>query len=106
MSSTMKNILGPLVMLTLAFGGYYMYTQSGSSDLELGESALTQDMLTNTQVFIERRAVLDKVKMDTEIFSDPIFRSYKTFSTPIQKESTGRANPFGRTTTQGNVGGL
>ncbi len=97
MSSTMKNITIALVLITVAFVGYYMYAQNGAESGE-GDMSLTQDMLTNTQVFIERRALLDKTTIDTEIFSDPVFKSYKTFNTPILEESVGRPNPFGKTT--------
>ncbi len=98
MSSTMKNITVSLLVITFAFGGYYMYTQSGDSGLGEDEMSLTQDMLVNTQVFIERRSVLDKVTIDTEIFTNPVFKSYKSFTKPVLAEPVRRENPFGKIT--------
>jgi hypothetical protein len=98
MSSTMKNITVSLVVITLAFGGYYVYTQKGDSELGEDQMSLTQEMLVNTQVFIERRNILDKVTIDTEIFQNPVFRSYKSFTKPILEEPIRRENPFGKTT--------
>ena len=106
MSSTMKNITIALVLITVAFVGYYMYAQKGASELGESDMSLTQDMLLNTQVFIERRTLLDKTTIDTEIFSDPIFKSYKSFNTPILEESIGRPNPFGKTTVGNSAGGF
>jgi hypothetical protein len=100
MSPTTKNIAGTLLALTLAFAGYYMYAQNGDISTGVDTELMTQEMLTNTRVFIERRAVLDKTQVDTEIFSDPVFRSYRTFSTPVPEEKTGRENPFNFTSPQ------
>ncbi len=100
MSPTMKNIAIALVVITIAYGGYYFYAQNGKS-IDSSDFLLSEDVLASTQVFIERRAVLDTVKVDIEIFSDPVFRSYKSFSTQVLDEDIGRSNPFGKTTANG-----
>lgn len=92
----MKNILVVLIAFTVAFGGYYFYTQSKNASLNTGDVALTEDMMLATQVFIERRAILDRVRLDTTVFDDPVFRSYRSFREPLEEEPYGRSNPFGR----------
>lgn len=91
----MKNILVVLIAFTVAFGGYYFYSQSSDSTGS-GVVELTEEMMLSTQIFIERRATLDRVRLDTALFDDPVFRSYRSFSEPIQSEPYGRTNPFGR----------
>lgn len=95
MSSSVKNIATILLALTFAFAGYYLYVQSKNSDLPSeGEVSLTEDMLKNTKVFIERRKVLDSIVIDTSVFQNPVFRSYQSFSEEVEEESFGRDNPF------------
>lgn len=94
MSPLIKNIGGALLALTLAYVGYSFYVQSSDAALESGASSYTEQMVTDAQIFIERRATLDRLKIETQIFSDPVFSSYKTFSTPIQQTAVGRKNPF------------
>ena len=94
MSSTMKNIVVPLLAVTLAYAAYVFFIQG---DTTLDEATLTDDVLLRTQVFIERRAVLGAVAIDVTLFEDPVFRSYKSFSETVQSEPFGRSNPFGRT---------
>lgn len=93
MSPLLKNLGGILVALTLAYVGYSIYTQNSSVALQSG-STYSEQMVIDAQVFIERRATLDRLKIETGIFSDPVFNSYKSFSTPVQVSSVGRSNPF------------
>lgn len=103
MSSSMKNILVILGAFTVAFGGYYMYAQNKNSTLETGSSEVTDDILLSTQVFIERRVILDAVQLDVSLFEDPVFRSYQTFALPVRTEPYGRTNPFGPATVSQSV---
>lgn len=95
MSPAMKNIVVPLLAVTLTYVAYVFFIQ-GDTVLDEGVG-LTDEVLLSTQIFIERRALLDTVSIDAALFEDPVFRSYRTFSTPVEDESFGRANPFGRT---------
>lgn len=99
MSQTMKNITVALLALTLAYAGYYMYTMNDSSSLSTGGTeVLTDAMLAKTQLFIERRVILSDVKMDTTVFDDPVFNSYKGLNVKIEETEVGRDNPFSRAT--------
>lgn len=96
MSPTMKNILIGLVLFTVAYFGYLTFSQSGDMNIDSASSSYTDEMIANAQIFIERRNVLDSVKFDTEIFTNPVFSSYQTFTTPAREDSVGRTNPFSR----------
>lgn len=95
MSPTMKNIVVPLLAVTLTYAAYVFFIQ-GDTVIDEG-AVLTDDVLLRTQVFIERRALLSNVAIDAALFEDPVFRSYKSFSDTVEREPFGRSNPFGRT---------
>ena len=95
MSPTMKNIVVPLLAVTLTYAAYVFFIQ-GDTVIDEG-ATLTDDVLLRTQVFIERRALLSSVVIDAALFEDPVFRSYKSFSDAVESEPFGRSNPFGRT---------
>lgn len=95
MSPTMKNIVVPLLAVTLTYAAYVFFIQ-GDTVVDDG-ATLTDEVLLRTQVFIERRALLDTVAIDVALFEDPVFRSYRSFATPVEDEPFGRSNPFGRT---------
>lgn len=94
MSTTAKNIFIALAVLTAVFAGFYMYLQYKSGDSSMGQNELIEAMVARTQVFIERRTILDSIDLQTEIFTDPVFTSYRSFSEPVIPESFGRENPF------------
>lgn len=96
MSPTMKNIVVPLLAVTLTYAAYVFFIQNDSAAIDDG-AILTDDVLLRTQVFIERRALLGTVSIDVALFEDPVFRSYRSFSEAVESEPVGRTNPFGRT---------
>jgi len=101
MSPTIKNITAILVTLTLAFIGYYLYSQNKNASLSSDSSvSSTQDMLISTQIFIERRVLLENVKLETQVFSNPLFRSYRSFELLVNDQNVGRTNPFSDTDSQ------
>ena len=93
-SGILKNILIILGLATVAFAGYYMYIQQGTTTLDGTSDAQFQAMLTNTQVFIERRQELDAIDLDTSIFEDRRFTTLITYTQPLEPIQTGRTNPF------------
>jgi 16S rRNA C967 or C1407 C5-methylase (RsmB/RsmF family) len=82
-----------LIVLTLAAGGYYWYTQNDSMSVAENEQVIA-DMLSNTQVFIDRRQQLERISLNLSLFEDPVFRSLQSYRTEIQPQSIGRDNPF------------
>jgi len=96
MSPLTKNITTVLVALSLAFVGYYLYNQNKNSGLSYGDGDYSnQEMLSNTQIFIERRSLLDGITLNTDILMDPVFQSYRTYRSPEASAPVGgRENPF------------
>ena len=94
MNSTLKNIITLLVLFVFAFLGYYIFIQDGKLEVDGVGSDISEETLANTKLFIERRAILNQIKIDTSIFENKQFVSYRTFSSPIQPRPEGRTNPF------------
>jgi hypothetical protein len=97
MGKIVTNLVIILGFITVAFAGYYIFIQQGGSVLEFSSNEQTmQNMLNNTQVFIDRRQALSKIDLAGGIafFDDAQFRSLRSFSTPIEDRPVGRDNPF------------
>lgn len=104
MSKTTQNLIVVLGLITIAFAGYYIYTQQSTSlvSFESNEQVM-QNMLNNTRVFIERRQTLDQVQMDLSLFEDDRFESLRSFRTPIEERPVGRPDPFADPAVGGGV---
>lgn len=96
MSDTIKNIAGSLILLTVVFGGYYFYAQSGgAADGELSATEQEYQMnLSKTSVFIARSQELSQIMIDTSVLEDDRFQSLKSFSRPVSDVPLGRPDPF------------
>ena len=95
MGKTATNLSIVLGLITVAFAGYYLYTQRAASTLEFTATGpTTQNMLQNTRVFIEHRQTLDAIELDIGFFEDPRLLSLQSFTTPIQTQPVGRPDPF------------
>lgn len=92
-NTLIKNITVALVILTMAFLGYYLFTMRDEITLS-GGTATGQNLFSDVQKYAERRQVLDQIRLDTSLFSDERFLSLKgyTATTPVYQE--GRQNPF------------
>lgn len=95
MGKTLTNLSVILGLITIAFGGFYLYTQYGTSSL--GTSANSQNMLNETKIFIERGEILQKTTLDIGFFEDERFRSLRSYTTPINEYPIGRPDPFSST---------
>jgi len=95
MSNTAKNLIIILGLITVAFAGYFMFMQQSATTLSFdANDEVLQNMLANSQIFIERRQQLQNVTLDTEFFTDPRFTSLQSFDNPIVEQPVGRSNPF------------
>ena len=95
-----KNIFIVLGLATVAFAGYYMYTTQGSSVLNTDNNeAVMQNMLSNTQVFIQRRQELSRIDIGsaTALFEDERFLSLVTYTDEVAEQPVGRGDPFAET---------
>lgn len=94
MSPLLKNITTLLIVVTIGFVGYYIFAQNNLTDISTDNEFLQEDMYAKTQLFIGYRASLDKVTIDTSVFENPLFLSYRKFTEPINTQAVGRGNPF------------
>lgn len=95
MSNTAKNLIVILALITVAFAGYFMFMQQSATTLRFSTNdQVLQNMLTNSQLFIERRQQLEQVTLDTEFFDDDRFRSLRSFDRQVIEQPIGRTDPF------------
>lgn len=94
MDSSIKNIAIVLVILTFAFLGYYLFIQQDQTNLSFNNEDVNQELFVVVQKYIERRSILDKVSLKTEILNDDRLRSAVSYSTDVVEQPVGRENPF------------
>lgn len=95
MGSLFKNSTIALGIITVVFGGYYLYTQQATESLGAVDAEQSlQAMLSNTSVFISHSQELDRINLDLSIFEDQRFRSLRLYTAPVKEQATGRSNPF------------
>ncbi len=98
MGNTIKKITLILGLVTVTFGGYYIYIQqSVSSEVAFESEQALQAMLARTSVFISHSQELDQINLDLTILEDQRFRSLKLYTRPVEDQPIGRTNPFGST---------
>lgn len=103
MGKSINNLIVLLGLVTIAFGGYYVYTKSSTwLDFSSNEEVM-RNMQMNTNVFIEHRKVLDTVQLDTEFFEDARLRSLRSYRSPIEERPVGRTDPFAEAEIGGGV---
>lgn len=95
MGKTATNLSIVLGIVTVAYAGYYFYTQKIPvlSEFQVNQQTL-DNMLNNTKVFITHRDTLSRVRLDYSFFEDERFLSLQNFRTPVPDQSIGRSNPF------------
>lgn len=95
MGKTVTNLITVLGVGIVAFAGYYVYSQKIATEAEFIASG--QDMeniLNETNVFIERSKILSRVDLDISFFEDERLLSLQSFRTPVEDLPVGRHNPF------------
>ncbi len=96
MEKSLKNIASVLIILTVAFLGYYLFSQrdQGTLSFDQGGTLGQEQFVEYVQKYIERRQVLSSVALDTSIFNDAYFQSLDSYATPVPPQPVGRSNPF------------
>ena len=94
MDSSLKNITTFFILVVIAIAGYYVFIQANPADISTDNEFLQQDMYAKTQSFIGYRASLERVTIDTSVFENPLFISYRNFTKPVNSQVVGRGNPF------------
>jgi hypothetical protein len=92
MSSLLKNLLVALFLAIILFVGYVVFLRdgirSGSRD------GFSEQVEIETQALLATINELKRIKIDGEIFTNPVFVSLKDFRVDLGTEPTGRGNPF------------
>jgi len=95
MSQLLKNILITLTVLILLAFGFYMLKERGNTGFsKFGTDTISDQLLSRTQFFIEKRNQLDSLSFDDEIFTNPNFSSLISYSTAVPEQSVGVVNIF------------
>ena len=95
MSNTAKNLVIILGFITIAFAGYFMFMQQSATTLHFDTSEeVLQNMLSNSQLFIERRRELEAIELDLQFFTDDRLLSLQSVNEPLVEQPVGRENPF------------
>jgi hypothetical protein len=92
MSNNLIILILAVILLVL---GYFIFIKP--SDFALSSQAanpMADQMLLQTQVFIERRTKLDSVAISSELFSDPRFTSLRSFSPALTEQTLGKPTLF------------
>lgn len=89
----MKNLPVVIILVLVAAAGVYFYIQRDSTTLVTDVSA-SESVVASTQIFMQRRAQLEQLAIDNTLFTDPRFRSLRSFTTPVAERPVGRDNPF------------
>jgi len=95
MNSALKNTLILLVILTLAFVGYYIFVQKdGNTELLSFNESISPIDEEKIQEMLDKSNTLKSIVIDTSVFEDGRFRSYENISQPIEVQPVGNDNPF------------
>lgn len=82
--------------MVLAGTGYYMIIQQGSLNPSSSttDSMTDQNLLAQTQTFIDRENQLRALSIDLGFFNDSRFQSLTTYTAPVQDQVLGKVNLF------------
>ncbi len=92
MSSRVQNLLMLLGIVLIVVLGYYLYTQSNATELQVGTER--QQVALESAVILRNLNKIKTVNLEGEIFSNPRFTNLVDFTEPINPQSVGRSNPF------------
>lgn len=95
MSALVKNIFVGVICLALAYIGYILITDSSElTSGGLSDQVQKDNLITKTEIFIERSNVLAGIKIDQSLFTDPVFTSLRSFTTPVPEQMVGKDSLF------------
>ncbi len=97
MGKAATNISIVLGLITIAFAGFWLYSNKDTSTTDGKVSQTKEDMLRDTQQFAQYSQTLNQIKLDTAIFEDSKFNSLRIFTTEIKESGIGRNDPFADT---------
>lgn len=95
MTQTLKNALALALLGGVALLGYLMFVQRDASNLILGDNGpVSNQLLVQANGFIEKRAVIESLQLDTSILVDPRFTNLSTFTAAVPEQQVGKLSLF------------
>lgn len=95
MTQTLKNTLAFALLGGVALLGYVMFVQRDSNSLIISENdVVSNQLLVQAKSFIEKRAVIESLNLDTSILVDPRFTNLNTFTAPVPQQQVGKLSLF------------
>ncbi|MAG12326.1 hypothetical protein CL630_00755 [bacterium] len=96
MKDKTKNIIGGVIILIVVFAAYsFFFVKDEDSALLVSQSAGgARGESEIVQEFLVLLHTLGNIKLDTDIFENPIFNSLRDESVELFDEPQGRENPF------------
>mgnify|MGYP001828732897 CR=1 FL=1 len=95
MNKTTTNIIVLLGIVTIVFGAYFFFTQDSTMFLSSdGSDRQLEQLLSSSQLFVERSKTLSSIQVDTSLFDSEVFNSLKSYSSAPEEFPIGRSNPF------------
>ena len=104
MSKSTTNLIVILGIISIVFGGYFLFSQNTVDPLESQRSdqQLVQ-LVASSQLFLQRSQDLSQIELGLTIFDSPTLNSLKSFSPDTQEYPVGRSNPFLRAASSQSV---
>ena len=98
MNKTLKNLLLILGLVTVGYGGYYLYSSRATTAQDTGINDFEyQAMLIRTHEFIQHRQELSTMQFNTNVFENEVFTNLQSNTRPLDDVEAGRSNPFAQT---------
>lgn len=90
-----QKIILAVGALGLIYLGYTLFVQPNQFALEEGATnPLADGVLLKTQVFIERRSQLDRVTIDSKLFTDERFTALRSYTAALANQTVGKSSLF------------
>lgn len=90
-----QKIILTVGALGLMYLGYTLFVQPNQFALEAGATnPLADSVLVKTQAFIERRAQLDRVTIDSKLFTDERFTALRSYTAALANQTVGKSSLF------------
>lgn len=96
MTEKIKQIIIVIIVIIVAFIGFKMFFPNETGDQALVADSATGADFAEGQVILSLLNQLEKVTLDTSVFSGKAFSTLINFEKPIPDQATGRPNPFSR----------
>jgi len=93
--SSTKSIIAIVVVVVISAAVYFFMNGNKAPEGEAGlQAKATPEANASAARILVLLKQVQQIKMDTKIFSSPVFQSLDDYSIPIPSVDVGRPNPF------------